>query len=412
MLLSWAMASGAAAQAPGTPEPAPAPAPAPPAAPAPAPAPAPTPVKLHLSTQGTGGGVLKGDRWRAVVTMTPAVANAKATVTFTARGGKVRTRTVPLRASRDGARAVARIDYRHRSAGRVVVRAAIGDGQPAAPTRATTVAINQATPSLTPGERGPAVRILQSMLRRKAYVVGRPGVFDARTQRAVIAFRKVAGMQWNAVAERGGLPRAARRQGHVPGSVPQARAARRGRHRPPGAGARRRRRQARADLPHVPRQAEHADDPRQLPGLHARSRHQQRRACTSPRTSSAATRSTATRRSRSTTPAPAASASRWPTRRRSTHWITMGMRVEHLLSPCPVGSAASHEHRCRSEVHPDRRAARARARDRRRHADQREDGVLLRRRQAGDPAAGGLPGARRTGRRGGAAGSARRRSAA
>ncbi len=193
-LLSVAGASGASAQTPETPAP---PAPAPPAAPE---APAPVPATLKLSTQGTGGGVLKGDRWRAVVTMTPAVPGTSATVTFTAKGGKLRTRTVALRPSKDGKRSVGRLDYRNRSTHRVVVRATIAEGQPAAPARAKAVAVNQATPSLKPGQRGPAVRILQSMLRKKAYVVGKTGVFDARTQRAVIAFRKVAGMQWNSVA--------------------------------------------------------------------------------------------------------------------------------------------------------------------------------------------------------------------
>jgi hypothetical protein len=195
-LFALAAASGASAQAPQTPAP-PAPAPEAPVTPAP---PAPVAAKLRLSTEKTGGGVLKGDRWRAVVTMTPVVAGTTATVTFTAKGGKVRTRTVPLRASKNGKRAVGRLDYRNRSARRVVVRAVIPEGQPAAATRAKAVAINQATPSLSPGERGPAVRILQKMLRKKGYVVGRAGVFDPRTQRAVIAFRKVAGMQWNSVA--------------------------------------------------------------------------------------------------------------------------------------------------------------------------------------------------------------------
>lgn len=204
-LLVLATASSAFAQAPETPAPqAPAPqAPSPQAPPAPeTPAPAPVAAKLKLSTEKTGGGVLKGDRWRAVVTMTPAVAGTNATVTFTPRGGKVRTRTVRLRASKNGKRAVGRLDYRNGSARRVVVRAVIPDGQPAAATRAKAVAINQATPSLSPGERGPAVRILQKMLRKKGYVVGQAGVFDPRTQRAVIAFRKVAGMQWNSVANR------------------------------------------------------------------------------------------------------------------------------------------------------------------------------------------------------------------
>ena len=45
-----------------------------------------------------------------------------------------------------------------------------------------------------PGARGPAVRLLQQRLAAKGYVVGQRGLFDQRTARAVLAFRKVTGM--------------------------------------------------------------------------------------------------------------------------------------------------------------------------------------------------------------------------
>jgi peptidoglycan hydrolase-like protein with peptidoglycan-binding domain len=45
-----------------------------------------------------------------------------------------------------------------------------------------------------PGARGPAVRLLQSRLAALGYVVGKRGLFDERTARAVLAFRKVSGM--------------------------------------------------------------------------------------------------------------------------------------------------------------------------------------------------------------------------
>jgi hypothetical protein len=81
-----------------------------------------------------------------------------------------------------------------RSGKRVVVRARIAKKQPIAPVAAKTKIVRQATPNVGSGERGLAVEILQGMLSRKAYVVGTKGVYDARTQRAVLAFRKVAGM--------------------------------------------------------------------------------------------------------------------------------------------------------------------------------------------------------------------------
>jgi hypothetical protein len=50
------------------------------------------------------------------------------------------------------------------------------------------------TPAATAGQRGPAVRLLQRLLADKGYVVGERGVYDARTARAVLAFRKVTDM--------------------------------------------------------------------------------------------------------------------------------------------------------------------------------------------------------------------------
>jgi hypothetical protein len=52
-----------------------------------------------------------------------------------------------------------------------------------------------------PEEKGLAVQILQADLTREHYVVGARGVYDARTQRAVLAFRKVADMARTIVAD-------------------------------------------------------------------------------------------------------------------------------------------------------------------------------------------------------------------
>src|SRR5581483_2279840 len=57
------------------------------------------------------------------------------------------------------------------------------------------------TPQVQPGESSLAVRILQAQLSALHYVVGAPGVDDDRTQRAVLAFRKVAGLARTSVAD-------------------------------------------------------------------------------------------------------------------------------------------------------------------------------------------------------------------
>ncbi len=58
------------------------------------------------------------------------------------------------------------------------------------------------SPSVSFGERGPAVRYLQRLLDGRGYVVGARGLYDARTARAVLTFRKMSGMARTAVADR------------------------------------------------------------------------------------------------------------------------------------------------------------------------------------------------------------------
>jgi lipoprotein-anchoring transpeptidase ErfK/SrfK len=52
------------------------------------------------------------------------------------------------------------------------------------------------------GSQGESVRILQRALKALGYVPGRRGTYDARTGRAVLAFRKVSGLPRTTVADR------------------------------------------------------------------------------------------------------------------------------------------------------------------------------------------------------------------
>ena len=113
----------------------------------------------------------------------------------------------------------------------------------------------------TPGARGLAVRTLQARLARLGYVVGRRGVYDERTARAVVAFRKVTGMARTNVASEEVFRRLARGQGRFRVRFPSH-----GRH--VEADISRQvlalidGRQGRADLPDEHRRAGDADDPR------------------------------------------------------------------------------------------------------------------------------------------------------
>jgi peptidoglycan hydrolase-like protein with peptidoglycan-binding domain len=68
---------------------------------------------------------------------------------------------------------------------------------------AKPVRVDVAALCARPGARGPAVRLLQQRLAAKGYVVGQRGLFDQRTARAVLAFRKVTGMARTTVADTG-----------------------------------------------------------------------------------------------------------------------------------------------------------------------------------------------------------------
>jgi hypothetical protein len=56
--------------------------------------------------------------------------------------------------------------------------------------------------SIRPGQRSLSVQVLQAELARDHYVIGQRGVYDARTQRAVLAFRKLTDMNRTMVADR------------------------------------------------------------------------------------------------------------------------------------------------------------------------------------------------------------------
>ncbi|MGE4428650.1 MAG: L,D-transpeptidase family protein [Solirubrobacteraceae bacterium] len=173
----------------------------PPAQPAPAVAPVTTSLKI-TTERARDGRVLKGDRWRVLVTSGKFVEGSSVNVTLTVDGKDRPVKTLPLKPSSKGGKGTARTVYTNSRAKRIVVRAEIPAGQPIAPVRAKTKVVVQATPSVKAGARGYAVERLQRMLDAKGYVIGKKGVYDARTQRAVLAFRKVTRRSWSTTANR------------------------------------------------------------------------------------------------------------------------------------------------------------------------------------------------------------------
>jgi peptidoglycan hydrolase-like protein with peptidoglycan-binding domain len=154
----------------------------------PPPAPAAGP-SLHIVTERVGGAratVLAGTRFRVRVIVKPFAPGQQVVVTLHRRGRTILAKNLTVRQGRTAGQVLT--GYAPKGPGQIEVRAASG----ALVARAARV---QVLPrQVAAGSRGRSVRAMQDRLKALGYVTGRHGVNDGRTQRAVLAFRKVAGM--------------------------------------------------------------------------------------------------------------------------------------------------------------------------------------------------------------------------
>lgn len=169
--------AGASAQA-GSPDP-----------PSTAPAPA-----LQVELTGLDGGrVIAGREWGVRGTVKPFAAGQRAIVRLWRGGRRIALKEVAIADAGDGSGSFS-VRMVAGTPGRITVRAGhratpeLGSGV-SNTTHVTVLALRAG-----PGARGPVVRLLQSRLAPLGYVVGRRGVYDARTARAVVAFRKLTNM--------------------------------------------------------------------------------------------------------------------------------------------------------------------------------------------------------------------------
>jgi peptidoglycan hydrolase-like protein with peptidoglycan-binding domain len=167
--------------------------------------PAPAAPKLSITTEqvtvsGTRASALVGQQWRVRVVLKPLVPGQTAVVRFYRDGHRVQAAQLPLAPSPTGQSAFFVFNFTSRKAGRIVVKATHFATPQLGTLKAKAVGVSVVTPSARPGARGPVVRLLQGQLARLGYVVGQPGLYDARTARAVLAFRKVTGMARTEIA--------------------------------------------------------------------------------------------------------------------------------------------------------------------------------------------------------------------
>ena len=182
-----ALPAGAAAQVPPTPTPTP--------TPTPAPAPPAAAGKMSLKLErvhrlGKQQVVLRGDKLRVRGSVSPFVPGQRVTVRLYRGRSKLAAKSVLVKPAGPNGAFIVSLKP---TAGRLTVKAS----HRATPQQVTFTAKSKRVIGVSPhaslGQRGPAVRLLQSRLANLHYVVSRSGRFDDATSRAVIAYRKMRG---------------------------------------------------------------------------------------------------------------------------------------------------------------------------------------------------------------------------
>jgi hypothetical protein len=159
---------------------------------------------------GRSATVLAGQRIRVRGSVAPFVAGQSVVVRVFRGSKKLSSRKVQVKANSTGTRGTFVLGLKAASPGHLTVRAS----HRATAEQATMVAKGRGVDVLPlragPGSKGLAVRTLQGKLMSLGYVIGASGLYDARTARAVLAFRKVSGMARTSIADKGVFQRLAR----------------------------------------------------------------------------------------------------------------------------------------------------------------------------------------------------------
>jgi peptidoglycan hydrolase-like protein with peptidoglycan-binding domain len=185
-----------------------------PVAPPPPPPPAAGQMTVAVDHVGRFATTLTGKRWRVRGDVVPYVEGQQVTVRFFRDGKKFLAKRAAVKPGASGKAGHFKVSLGTKVSGRVTVRVT----KEASATQVAITAPAQRVLVLpghvTPGTRSNAVRILQRSLKALGYVPGRRGTYDARTGRAVLAFRKVSGLARTSVADRAVMRRLANGGGH------------------------------------------------------------------------------------------------------------------------------------------------------------------------------------------------------
>lgn len=183
------------------------------------PVPAPEPKSAKLTIRADEDAFLVRSRVVVHGTMQPYVAGQKVVVRFY-RGNK-KLKAVEVTVKKDGKVGRFKLGYAARKTGALTIRASHRATAKQKTAVAKAVSVEILPRQVGPGSKGTAVRILQRQLAKRGYVVGQRGVFDARTARAVVAFRKLTGMARNANANAAVFNKLARGGGYFKVKFPK-----------------------------------------------------------------------------------------------------------------------------------------------------------------------------------------------
>lgn len=153
------------------------------------------PSQLRLRLRGLRGGKLDvGGRFTAAGTLRP-FANGQRVTLYLRRGKKtIRRKTMYVRRQRGKNLGKFRLRDKLLRPGRYTVQAVHEASGRLGASKDRTQAFRIRYPDLDPGNRNSKVKLFNRLLARRGYVNDRGRAYDAATQRAVLAFRKVNGM--------------------------------------------------------------------------------------------------------------------------------------------------------------------------------------------------------------------------
>ena len=153
-------------------------------------------IDLDLQKVGTveRAVTFTGKAFRVQGTVTPFVAGQTVRIRVTRGKQVVSAKTKKIVATSSGAVGLFRAEFRTKIPGKLKVRVTHDANEAMAAAEAVSDPVFVIRRSLAPGDVGYSVKVMQILLKDLGYVPGRYGIYDDRTARAVLAFRKVSGL--------------------------------------------------------------------------------------------------------------------------------------------------------------------------------------------------------------------------